>query len=409
MQLAIDYVISLALAGICGAVASLDFRPEPKNHTRTALGRSLLLSIPALMFGFPITTWFAFLKVIREGHGDFRMLYGAGWIVRMGESNRLYDYAFQKTIQDLRIGPEQIALPFNHLSFESLIFVPFTYLNYQKAWVAFLLLNLALLVCAIWLMHPQLTELNKVYPWASAALSFTYLPVTAALLQGQDSILMFLLLVGAWNALEVRPLKFPAGLFLTFCLFRFQIVVPIVLLLLVWKCRKVVAAFFATAVPVLIFSFSLVGTGGAKSYIHLLLAAANETGSFANGVNPSSMANFRGLCFGLHLPMLVVLLLSAGLIYLASRVEPSLELAIAVALLVSYHGLIHDMTILLIPALASLTRGQVRGWLLIAGPIVMVIAPGHFYLASIPVLAFTLAEIMARSRIRQPARFAMGC
>lgn len=405
MELAIRYLILLVLISVGFALVRYDFREKPATPNRLALTPALILGIPALMFGLSLPTWWAFMKVIREGHGDFRMLYSAGWIVRMGESSRLYDYGFQKFVQDTHIGVEQIALPFNHLGFEALFFVPFTYLNYPTAWVAFLLLNLALLAGIVRLMRPHLAPLNRIYPWASAALTFTYLPVTATLLQGQDSILILLLLVLCWDALQVPDRNMLAGSLLAVGFFRFQIILPIVVLFLLWRKWKVAIGFLLTVVPVLAISVSLVGINGAKEHLRLLLAAASQSGSFAQGVNPSSMANFRGLCFGLHLPFLVLVALSAGLLYLASRTQPSMELAIAVTVLVSYHGLIHDMCILLIPALASLARNQVRGWLLLVAPIVMAAAPSQFYFASVPVLVFALGEIFAspsysRSRAR---------
>src|SRR5262245_57807504 len=80
---------------------------------RPGLNRGMLLGIPAIMFGLPLCSWIAFLKIIHDGHGDFRHFYAAGWILRTGNRTRLYDYSVQKLVQDSRISPEHLALPFN--------------------------------------------------------------------------------------------------------------------------------------------------------------------------------------------------------------------------------------------------------------------------------------------------------
>lgn len=360
------------------------------------INKGLLLGVPAIMFGLPLYSWLAFITVIREGHGDFRAFYAAGWMARSWQTATLYDYATQKLIQDVRIGPEQIALPFNHLSFESLLFVPFTFLSYQKAWLAYLAFNVLLLVMSVRLLSPYLGNLASTYRWAPAALCFTFLPVSAALMQGQDSILLLTLLTAAYVCLQ-KHRDFWAGILLGCALFKFQIALPIALLFLLWKQWKLIRGFALSSALVAAVSLLLIGWSGLKLYFQLILNTAQQSNQVAYGThNLSSMPNLRGFAFGLGVPIWAVAVASAAVIFAVSRWKPSFEISVVVAALVSYHFLIHDMSILLIPCLLALNAGRWHAWLLFVAPVLMVYAPSMFYLAALPIAVFLFLESSSR-------------
>src|SRR5712691_4818469 len=79
------------------------------------------------------------------GRADFRQLYTAGFMVRSGYARQLYDYDSQHRFQNALVSPADIALPFNHLSYETLLFAPFSLLPFRSAYFALLATNLALL------------------------------------------------------------------------------------------------------------------------------------------------------------------------------------------------------------------------------------------------------------------------
>jgi hypothetical protein len=353
--------------------------------------RGLLLGIPAIMLGLPLRSWFSFIQVVREGRGDFRCLYGAGWIVRAGQGSHLYDYVTQKLFQDAHISQHQLALPFNHLAYEAIFFVPFSYLTYGWAWVAFLAVNLALLIVSFRLLRPHLRELSEAYTWAPAALYFTFVPVGVALMQGQDSIILLTLFVAAYTALE-RKQDFLAGMLLGCGLFKFQFVLPVVLLFFLWRRWKLISGFAVVALALAIGSLFTTGIGGIELYRQMIYANANQSNQVLYGINPALMMNLRGLSFGIGLPAWCLALLSAIVILIAFRIGPSLEIAIVAASLVSYHMLIHDMSLLLIPALLSLNRNRWQGWLLLLAPLFAVYIP-LFYMGSLALIFFLCTNI----------------
>ena len=131
------------------------------------------------------------------------------------------------------------------------------------------------------------------------------------------------------------------------------------------------------------------------------------------------MPNLRGLLFGLHIQSLIWnLILSAivlGICIIVCRKQSMLDqllVAILASSLVSYHFLIHDMSILLIPIAITLNRylpaeasGDKKGRVLVCtaalmfvAPICFSYAPNRFYLVALLVLTFLLALLTFRVR-----------
>src|SRR5580698_8482079 len=119
---------------------------KPKNRA--------ILGVLAILGGALIAAWLAFLPLALHGRADFRQLYVAGAMVRAGHAGEIYDYEMEKKFQDQLVHPEETALPFNHLAYESLLLVPFSMLRYKAAYFAFLALNVAFLALAIAALRP---------------------------------------------------------------------------------------------------------------------------------------------------------------------------------------------------------------------------------------------------------------
>jgi len=158
--------------------------------------KALAMALPAVMLGLQITGWIFFLPGAMKGHCDFRHLYTAGYMVRTGHRRELYDYSAEQKFQNNLVSQESIALPFNHLAYESLIFVPYSFLSYRSAYFLFLATNALLLGFAMRWMAPRTSNLRRMFLWLPAAIFFTFLPVVAAFMQGQDSIILLLLFSG---------------------------------------------------------------------------------------------------------------------------------------------------------------------------------------------------------------------
>src|SRR6266436_3929661 len=164
--------------------------------------RALAMALPAVMLGLQISGWIFFSASIRDGHPDFRANYTAGYMVRTGQVHQLYDYEAIKQVQDSRISAESVGMPFIHPAYEALFFVPLSFLSFHGAYFVFLGINLLLLAVCLRLLHRRLEGLAHIWKPLPAAVLFTFLPVAAALMQEQDSILLLALLALAATMLD---------------------------------------------------------------------------------------------------------------------------------------------------------------------------------------------------------------
>ena len=371
--------------------------------------KGLALGVPAYLIGIHLWTWVFMLPTFLGGRADFRQLYTAGYMVRSGHAHQLYDYGAQLYFQNTLVSQHQIALPFIRPAFEALLFVPFSFLSFQSAYLTFLALNVVLLSASFLLIRGSLEQLH-VYRWFPAVLFLAFLPAAAALMQGQDSILLLLLLTGAFLALKSDH-ECTAGVLLGLGTFKFQIIIPILLLFSIWKRKRFVLGCLATALMLAAFSIAIAGISQTSVYLHSLLAPPYP-------LPLNLMPNLRGLTFGLlgshvsaSLMTVITLSMSALVIVWVARSKPkrtseAFLVAMPTSCLVSYYLLIHDLSILLLSILIVLNRfigsesaGNLRGRLtvrsaalLFVAPALMSWAPSYFFLASLPLLLYTFVS-----------------
>ena len=400
---------------------------EPRHYVR-----SLSLAIPAVLLGFQISGWVFAILAVQQGRTDFRSQYTAGYMLRSGNAQRIYDYGAQLFFQNQLITARDLALPFDHLPYEALLFVPFSYLSFKAAYLAMVAFNLAVLALSVRLMRRWTRTLDSVYPWESPVMAVTFLPTALALMQGQDSILLLLCLTGAFLALE-RGREFLAGILVSLGLFKFQIVLPIAFLFFLWRRWRFAAGFWLSAAGLIAASIAIIGWEAAKSYFHLLLSMSVGLSSSVDqarlGTPPVIMPNLRGLVFGLlnnRVPMTwiqaVIIVLSAICLVATliwgskARSGNSLLVAILAGAAVSYHFHLHDMTILLLPILVWLDQciravpdGEVHQrrvalWaaLLFSSPVTFCFAPGHFYLTALVICGFLFVVLQWKSLTPAP-------
>jgi hypothetical protein len=336
-------------------------------------------------------------------------------MVRTGHASQLFDYAAQKHFQDTLVSPEPIALPFIRPAYQALLFAPFSIFPYRIAYFLFLALNATLLAISFRLLRPWMSNLAGVWEWFSVALFISFLPVGAALMQGQDSILLLLLLSAAMVMLR-RGSDFWTGMFIGSALFKFQIAIPIGFLFLCWRRRRVFGGFCTASAALVMLSVWITGLAQAKLYIVSLFSISTGLRSAPNQLHypePTNlMMNLHGLIYGVSeghsslWSVAISTLLASSLLLLwvalsgSHRPGPDqMVLAIASAVLVSFHIFIHDLAILEIPILMSLNEtvghvgsGDRRAWLIPIFSTILFAAPtlifAHAYLLSIPLCIF---------------------
>jgi len=239
---------------------------------------------------------------IAKADPDFTAFYTAGTLLREGRGDQIYNSRAQEEAQqafatdsDIRQGP----LPYIHPPYEALLFLPLTFLPYREAFVVWDALNLGMLLAISLMVRRTLPLLQPIPLWEWVLALLAFFPVFATLLQGQDAILMLLLLVLSFRALDSKS-EFIAGCWLGLGVFRFHLVIPLVLILGLWKYRKLVIGFAATASSALVISITIVGWRTALRYPAYTWHWASIPGF--GKMPPSLMPNLLGLVTGWPLP-----------------------------------------------------------------------------------------------------------
>lgn len=347
---------------------------------------------------------------------DFRSFYAAGYLARTHPS-QLYDLATQQRTQDALVSPAVNLLAFYHPSYETLIYAPFSLLKYRAAYLAFIALNLLLLLAALFAGRPMLSadaRFLKSWPWMAY---FVFLPLLISVAHGQDSILLLLVCCLVWRQLE-RHKDLAAGCLLALALFKFQIVLPIALLIAVRRGWRFVAGFAAASAGVALLCLGIGGREGMASYLRLLFGATSaiDKSGLAQqrlSVFPLAMPNLSGFLYAcggrlLHSAFAFDLLVgfcALVLIAFSARAmrrqddKVAFSIAILCGVLVSYHLYVYDLT----PALlaVALLQGKVQRILtaaLFVLPLVLLpFGSNSFFLLALPVLAMLIYTILAAS------------
>ena len=391
----------------------------------------LLLGMLPILVGIQLLGWITFFpSALLHGHADFRQLYAAGYMVRTGHAGELYDIRVQQHFQDALVGSDERALPFIRPAYQALLFVPFSLLPYRSAYLAFLAVNLVLLAIAFRALRYHMNHLMRVWRFLPVFLFLVFYPISLAIMQGQDSILLLVLLTGALAALEDGQ-DLRAGMLVGLGLFKMQIVIPIALLFLLWRRWRFFAGFALSACLLSLISLWVVGFAPTVAYARSLLSVGTNMAAVHQfPLRVSIMANLRGLFFGLlgdRLPAfwiqvltivtsVFVLLWVAFAIRGKQRRADAFVLAITASLIVSYYLFIHDLSVLLIPIVVTLDRfilagaerpaitlDRAAGWMsatLLVAPLCIFLIPDHFYLVALPLCAFMV--ILIRGFPREP-------
>ena len=314
--------------------------------------------------------------LIRKGYSDFAIYYCAGAILREGMGSHLYDNVTQFRVQQ-QFAPDvpvrQGALPYTHPPFEGLFFAPFTYLSYQQAFVLWDSLNLVMLVTVAFLLSPYLPHTGGRAAVTCILAALAFFPVLFALIQGQDAILLLLLYALAFVSLK-RNKHVLAGVCLALGLFKFHLILPFVILLLAIRNFRFLYGFIPVGAILAGASVALVGPGQLLSYPHYVLNVENTMA--AGAIVPADNVTVRGILYVL-LPVgkylvAVILAISVALLGLTiwklRKIEISLESKFAFAavttILVSYHAMGYDLTMLLLPIFLITDRiraGEISG------------------------------------------------
>jgi Glycosyltransferase family 87 len=382
--------------------------PQLKVSETTAISARSYKTIGRFFVLAILATHVFFLWSVRDriarGDPDFTVFYTAGRILRQGRGAQLYDAHTQQAVQreftdnpEIRRGP----LPFIHPPFEALVFLPLTFFSYRVAFVVWGLLNIGMLFGVWLLLRSSLACLLQISSLEFVLLALSFFPIFATFHQGQDAILLLLVVVLGFRALN-RSSEFVAGCWLGFGVFKYHLILPLVLILVIWKGRKLALGFVASASSLVLISLALVGWHAALQYPAYALHVVSTPGS--GGIPLRQIPNLLGLLGGW--PVLqnagwplqgMVLACCAGLVFYVAGLRDlakdrrffNLCLACAVisALLAGYSTNTYDLSLLVLPLALVADHclqeapGQRRAKFAIVLPVVpLLVSPLWFYL-----------------------------
>jgi hypothetical protein len=386
-----------------------------RNVSLSAQGNSRQISSFAIRSGVLCLLGFAALNAwmiwqvhdsILQGYGDFASFYTAGRIVQSGQSPRLYDPALQWKVQQefastvkIRRGP----LPYVRPPFEALLFLPLAYLTYPTACVVWIALKTVLFLAIPFLLPREDHkggEAISAHAW-EGPLCLAFFPVAFDLLQGQDSVLLLLIMVFALRLL-LRGADLQCGVVLALGLFKFHFIIPLIAIFVLRKKSGLVLGFLATASFLFVVSLMMVHRAGILAYPRYLWGL-NQVSALGM-VKPQSMPNVRGLMtmlLGNGPPPPVAHCFLGGMaivgVMVAARcwrgsdrrsISAAFCFSIVVMLATSYYAYSYDLTLLLMPLLlfgrTFFEGAEIAGWprtLFIAAAAVLLCTPLSWILA----------------------------
>jgi branched-subunit amino acid transport protein len=361
---------------------------------------------------------------IRQGYGDFASFYTAGTLVRRGLGAEIYNPAAQWKVQQefaAEVKTRNDPLRYMRPPFEALLFSLFATRPYATALILWTGLKLVLLSAIPFIVVPGGFWKERFPRWATVVLVLGTFPEFMDLLMGQDAALLaFLFAISFWQLATDRDTG--AGFTLGLALFKFQLVIPFVVILWIGGRKRVLPGFATSAFAVLAISTGIVGWKGLLKYPGYLLALNQATGV---GIVPESQINLRGLftlvvgrlssperIYWVLAPVALGAIVYAGLIWRkAGRRSSSLAecfgLATIVAVVTSYYTNDYDLLLLIVPLLAVLARpddapkpDRVTRYLEATGLLLLLLMPVYWFarvklqaecLMTLPLLAVGIA------------------
>jgi glycosyl transferase family 87 len=321
---------------------------------RLAQNVLLLLSLAGIVF------YFAHGFEKREMGTDFPDRYSAARMVREGYGHQLYDFHAQEQFQMRYAG--RTGEYYIHPPFETLLFLPICLWSLQTGYLLWCLLNAAVLAYTAILFQ---RHIFRRWDWrVLLPLFLLFPPVLIGFLQGQDSLLLLLIMTMAvvqWR----REHNFTAGCLLGCGLFKFHLILAFVLLIVASRKRKGFLQGFAVVFAILfVVSVGISGWSFLTAYPRFLMRLSSLPQA---DINPAGMANVRGLVSisGIvHDPAVRLALICIGSVLLIwhawrnfksgrSEFADTANLAfgnfVLAAILVSYHLSLSDLCIALLP------------------------------------------------------------
>jgi hypothetical protein len=299
---------------------------------------------------------------------DFSVTYLGSRMVYLGMGRKLYDLSEQAKLKRALL-PDAEPLIFEHPPFEALLLSPLGALPYKTAYLLWGIINVAIWLFLPYILRPYLSMPRD--DLAYLLLWLLFLPLGAALFEGQSSLMMLLLY--SLTFIQLRSARdLLAGVVFGLALLKFQFAIPFAIILLLQKKWRFLLGFMTTATGLGLLSVMAVGWKGILSYFRLVtsIAAHPENPTFGSARGMATLAGFVNPLFGKILGHTAAFLIVAAismflLLWTAWRWRKAgfaadrrtfdlmFAAAVAVSLATSLHMFTHDLSPLLLAMLIT--------------------------------------------------------
>lgn len=302
---------------------------------------------------------------------DFRSYYVAEFMMRTQPSN-LYNIVEEARLQNLLVAPGFL-IPFLHLPYEALVFSPLSLLPFHAAYFTSIALNTIFIVATFFAARPLFSQkISYLQPWPGLLL-LIYPGIAVSICWGQDSVLVLLLCCLAWQQMR-RGKDLSAGCLMALALCKFQLALPIAIVMAARKGWRFSTGFLVTGLALIALCFGIVGKAGMARLFHLLSRASlvndnSPQSQRATSIHPTMMPNLEGLLHAAgtrfmpaHASFMIVAVASLCVLlwsmYGARRAKHddiAFAMAVLCSILVSYHFYPYDLVLIVLP-IALLAR-----------------------------------------------------
>jgi hypothetical protein len=333
---------------------------------------NLLIIFSAVLIVIINVSLFFAMQRFQTRRPDFAGLYQAGRLIRQQRFPAVQEHFPAMKGPDFEMQASEGGAPADtmHPPYEQAIFVALAFLPYRVAYPFWWACNLGLAGITAWLLWKELPNLRSAFPYLLILIA-TFFPVLVALVQGQTSILLLTLLTLSYVLLR-KQRDFRAGFALSLGMFKFVLVTPIALLLILERRWRSLAGFAAGCFALFLDAASLVGIKGIAAYVSLVAGYGRSAPEKAG--TEIIMPNLRGLMHVFAgfapesiLKTITILLTLALLLWVDSGITRFADLKsrfssqILLSVLISYHLYPHDATILILPIAIMLNQAMDAG------------------------------------------------
>lgn len=348
---------------------------RPGQRRRHISPSSLQLVALVLCAVLAIALVVSYVMLLRGGAAgikqtDFVAYYSGSHLVLSGHASQLYSFPALGRFEAQLVHPLQVrhgVLPFVYPPFFALFLAPLAALPYPAAYGLWLLINGGLLVATVAALG-RYAGLGARGMALLGAACLSFLPVFVCLVQGQTSLLLLALLTTTllscrWTARGPGLARgdLLAGCALGLALVKPPLVVPFLLTLILRRRWRALGGFAMTVTILVVVPTLLLGIPVTDGYGRTLLRATAWHDQFGYGpVWNHSLAGFAQLLLpGPAWPPATAGLILGALVLLACatrsrEIDLALGVSCLVAILISPHVLIHDLSILLLPVAVAL-------------------------------------------------------